>query len=114
MNPGEHMDTQPSRARERLADLLVQLQDDPSLDDARTQAADLALEIALRDNDPFTADVVESLLSDLPVNSAPQLVEAMRNKASLARSARRAIAQRHGASRDALTQPASQRAPRGM
>ena len=114
MNPGAPMDKKPHRARELLADLLIQLQDDPSLDDARLNAADLAIEIALSDNDPFTADVVESLLSDLPVNSAPQVIESLRTKSALAQSARRAIAQRHGKSRGSQAPSASQRTSRRM
>jgi hypothetical protein len=100
MKPGEPMDHRPTAAREKLAALLVQLEADPTLGEVRLAAADLALEIALREGDPLTADVAESLLSDLPVDSDPRLVESMRDKAQLARSARRSIAQRHRAPRD--------------
>ena len=78
MKPGETMDHRPTAAREELA--------------------------ALRDADPFTADMVESLLSDLPVDSDPRLIESMRNKAMLPRSARRSITQRHRAPRDPAPQ----------
>ncbi len=114
MKPGETMDPRPTAAREKLAALLVQLEDDPSCGEARLAAADLALEVALRDADPFTADVVESLLSDLPVDSDPRLIESMRDKAMLARSARRSIAQRHGASRDSAPQTTAPRAQSGL
>ncbi len=107
------MDPRPAAARERLAALLVDLEANPSCGESRLAAADLALEIALRDADPFTADVVESLLSDLPVDSDPRLIESMRDKALLARSARRSIAQRHGASRDPAPQPRSPIPQRG-
>ena len=85
-------------AEERRGDRgeLVQLEEDPTLDDIRLRAADLALDIALRDSDPFTADVVEALLADLPPQTSASVVKDLRDKATEARATRRAIAQSFG------------------
>ena len=96
MNRGGDMAQRISQIRERLAALLVQLEEDPTLDDIRLRAADLALDIALRDSDPFTADVVEALLADLPPQTSASVVKDLRDKATEARATRRAIAQSFG------------------
>ena len=93
MNPGGDMAQRISQVREQLASLLVQLEENPALDTVRLQAADLALDIAVRDSDPFTADVVEALLADLPSRTPQSVVDALQSKATDARSTRRAIAQ---------------------
>ena len=82
-----------SLLREQLASLLTQLLEDATRDKVRLRAADLAIEIAQRDSDPYTADVVEALLSDIPPQTSAEVLKVLHSKVVEAHAARHAIAQ---------------------